>query len=285
MFPDKFYLRWGLISLHWCLTSILPLTFVYAFFYGYTRFSGLDTVNTFIHNYVHALETYFPVDKDIVNTIPIPVIDSTEIYSYPLIPFTNVLVKSCIIFSHYFGLLSSFLHLIPTSFIINTVPIIIHYYSLLEIAFYTVFLITRRKLTASRGSHDKERLVSHTERTEWLIKVLNDIEDLQDFLGGWFLDSQTGVCLGRNRYALVHKENMKQWLAWAFYGMELASEAIHVPGVEAELDEMVELIERIHSHTFRDGMNKDIRSIRLLIDPVYAYYKPIFFYLVSLSFW
>ena len=101
------------------------------------------------------------------------------------------------------------------------------------------------------------------EREELFARSLSSVVDFEPFLRGWFLGAPVSE---------IRRGNLEQWLAWAFFGQPWAQVT---PAGRIEIGRRVRAIEAHMGHTFAPGFNQAVRSMRVTLDPLQAYHKPL----------
>jgi len=135
-------------------------------------------------------------------------------------------------------------------------------WALAEAAFVVYFLRRRRQLQR----HLPLRQLPPAERDLLFRRCMAAITDMEAFLVGWFRGAAPGD---------IWRGNVEQWLAWAFFQRRWA---------ELSPDEVKEVAERIATmearlgRRFAPGYNRRIRSMRVTLDPLAIYYKPLGYY-------
>ncbi|KAI5478522.1 ATP-dependent DNA helicase [Pseudohyphozyma bogoriensis] len=101
--------------------------------------------------------------------------------------------------------------------------------------------------------------------------------DFREFIVLWFHGA---------RYEDLRREDLREWLAWVFYHQpleELLSEhpLTRYPDDKLSLiDEAIQVVEARAGRTIRPGRNNAISSIRLNLDPIKVYSRPLWIYLL-----
>ncbi|KAJ3227510.1 40S ribosomal protein S6 [Clydaea vesicula] len=111
-------------------------------------------------------------------------------------------------------------------------------------------------------------------------RILNECtssEDFKTFATGWFFwkNSKTNEQLAAKEFQNIYKENMKEWLAWAFFTSSL--ENFDDKNI-MELEKYISTIEKEKDVKFAKGYNNEISTVRLTFCPVEAFSKPFFMY-------
>ena len=149
-------------------------------------------------------------------------------------------------------------------------------WSFLELCFFAHHKMTRSTLSKTPVSecaykenrHDRIRLFDR------IIKDLADGKSAKSWVSGWFMDSKY-YQLPETRVDEVRRENLREWMAWAFYTKEM-----HQVNAEetADLDVMLARVEGQLGISLNHGKNPKIRSIRLNFDKVPIHHRPLFVY-------
>jgi hypothetical protein len=162
----------------------------------------------------------------------------------------------------------------------------IHAWLAIELVFYSYFLYTRARL-----QHPSAYIQMTTaERNQLFKRCLAEIGDLDAFLSGWFhkevserqssTQHQPQTPEQPCRLQDLYRDNMREWLAWAFYGLTLEQVQQDVT-INCQLDNMLNQVERRNSHRFLPGYNSSVSCLRLNIEPFSAKHRPLLFYMAS----
>jgi hypothetical protein len=153
-----------------------------------------------------------------------------------------------------------------------------------ETFFFIAYHINLRRLQ-SHHPHDASthRLQTRQERWALLERCMCSVRDIRSFCTGWFRGA---------RFEELRRENMKDFLCWAFFDQALedvvkkqedggdkeAEECL------AELEEMLDELERREKLRLRPGRHPEAQCMRLSVDPLDPRHRPLFYYLVSLAY-
>ena len=149
---------------------------------------------------------------------------------------------------------------------------------LLYCAFYLMFLYFSRRLQHKRPHVNAPEIdMTREERATLFRRCLDSIQDFRSYIEGWFFY--------RVRFEEIRSDNLKEFLAWAFFGEDLdvmrrKSESeldarVHL----VEIDEMFGQMERHFGVRVPQGKNANAKCIRLNLDPVMPTHKPFVYYL------
>ena len=94
---------------------------------------------------------------------------------------------------------------------------------------------------------------------------------MEGFLSGWFPNAH---------FTDLHRGNVEQWLAWALFDSRWRD---LTRSEQAEVEGYLIAIERRLGHTFPDGFNPAIKSMRLTLDPVVVAHRPLIYYIVLMT--
>lgn len=89
---------------------------------------------------------------------------------------------------------------------------------------------------------------------------------IRKVIEGWFLDVPI---------LQIYRGNFASWCGWAFFGKDIAL----MSAAEVQENEtIIAYVEQMAGWRFPDGLNRDLVSARLTLDPVFATQRPFFFY-------
>ncbi|KAI9019487.1 Alpha/Beta hydrolase protein [Phycomyces nitens] len=153
-----------------------------------------------------------------------------------------------------------------------SIDLCLHYWLGAELIFYVYFQITHNRMQQSLAPV----FPSAKERRILYYNCLENVEDVQVFLPGWFMHRNNPSV--RPPMEDICRDNLAEWIAWGFFSSPLE----HILEDQALTDELYGMIDGLQ-HKFnvqlKPGYDEDIQSFRLSLDPVVAYYRPLFFYL------
>ncbi|KAJ3315368.1 hypothetical protein HDU76_002227 [Blyttiomyces sp. JEL0837] len=171
-----------------------------------------------------------------------------------------------------------------TTFITST---ILPFYLYLEASFWVFFLLQRIRLQKPKLSS----VMSQEERGIYFFRILDELKDKDEFkkfLAGWFYwnDDSHGNFqrqLTAREFLFVHRDDVKEWVAWAFFAAPSSASLLQRPNGKALLEELDQLITDMETHKnikFPPGRNERITPVILNFNPVEAYPKPLLVYSV-----
>lgn len=95
---------------------------------------------------------------------------------------------------------------------------------------------------------------------------------LREKLRKWFFNARTKD---------IKRENVREWLAWAIANGRTLEEADAMPEYHKLVDESIAWAEaRLHAK-YEPGYNKDVKCMRLTLDPVRVLTRPLGYYVVT----
>ncbi|KAJ1559067.1 hypothetical protein HK405_012133, partial [Cladochytrium tenue] len=162
---------------------------------------------------------------------------------------------------------------------------LLHLYLYAEALFLVHFLFWRAR---AQQPHIPERM-PEAKRATFLRRILAELDAVafRRFIAGWFYWRHQGERqLGASDFRFIHRGNVKDWVAWAFFSFAshddmMASE--EGCGFSDELEAIVSLIETNKGVTFPPGTNLRIAPVILNYNTVRAYPKPLVFYVAIIS--
>ena len=99
-------------------------------------------------------------------------------------------------------------------------------------------------------------------------------------IAGWFLDCMTHERLGVSQFGRLKRDNVQEWLAWAFFHEKLAE--VQKNDVKlALLDQLLKQVESWSSLSLAFGYDKTIKPMRISFDPIRFEPRPWIYYLVT----
>ncbi|RUS13533.1 Alpha/Beta hydrolase protein [Endogone sp. FLAS-F59071] len=195
---------------------------------------------------------------------------------------TSVAPLSFIYYLHYTIYRESLFHLwfpdlfpSSTSTAATNTSVFLHYWLGFELVFYVYFQITRSRL--QRITEHSHARTTEAERFEIFQNALATIDDVRTWLVGWFFTN--GKTNERPKFEEIRRENVAEWLAWAFWDSTLEV-VLENPRHTHDLYEMLATVEKHYGVTFPPGYDEDICCIRLSLDPMNAIHRPFAFYAV-----
>jgi pimeloyl-ACP methyl ester carboxylesterase len=172
-------------------------------------------------------------------------------------------IRASVFFLHYFALIliGLLVLLLVTNHSHAKFTTFIQTLAILETAFYVlVFLPQQRR--QSKTAHPPTLPVD--ERRKIFTKTIESVQDGDTYLTKWFNHAPL---------AEIKRENLKDFLAWAFLSKEYWGTED-----EEELDEYVVKTEEVLGRKLEKGRGKAI-PIRLTTDPVVMLHRPLLWYL------
>ncbi len=132
-----------------------------------------------------------------------------------------------------------------------------------EALFYFCVSLPRQRILDNSRPHTVER--SRRERQALFERCWSSIPDPETFLNVWFMGA---------RLDQIHRDDLKDFLAWSFLYQTEASAAD-----DDELETYVSRVEGTLGIAFPPGRGL-FRAMQVSTDPLRARHKPLFFYLV-----
>ncbi|KAJ3112923.1 hypothetical protein HDU96_003991 [Phlyctochytrium bullatum] len=167
----------------------------------------------------------------------------------------------------------------PWGFFVSTcVP----FYLLLEAAFFVFFLLQRARLQRTRAVP----LLSDYDRPKFFFRMMDELPDewaFRKFFAGWFHWKHNQSQLLASEFHEIYKNDMRDWLAWAFFSSKSYEDVGKQPNGKQlmnELDQYILDMEQSKRIRFETGRNPAIKPVRLNFNKVEAYPKPIFVYTI-----
>ncbi|KAF9969583.1 hypothetical protein BGZ73_008026 [Actinomortierella ambigua] len=152
---------------------------------------------------------------------------------------------------------------------------LIHAWMAMELLFY--FQFWRRLREAQKVDRVVKGVGSRQGRQELFQRCMETVgngEACKRWVETWF---DTGRSVKPARFDEIGRENMIQWLAWAFWAAPLKEVKASCDDM-AELCSMMDRIEREKGVQFTPGFNPNVDCIRLNLDPVVASHRPLIYY-------
>jgi len=179
-----------------------------------------------------------------------------------------IFIRCCIIFLHSIApaslLYCLLLCSLPPAFSVSRLPASIEAWLVAEAAFFTIFFLPYKYYLQRPALHPE--LPSREERAR-LFKLCNDtVEDPERYLSQWFRGADG---------AQVKRENVKEFLRWAFLNAGQAEHAVEDVG---EVDGYVTAIEKLLGRDIPSGKGS-ARSLRLTVDKVDCLHRSLLWYL------
>ncbi|KAI8848488.1 hypothetical protein BC829DRAFT_417631 [Chytridium lagenaria] len=156
----------------------------------------------------------------------------------------------------------------PSAFFITT---LVPFYLFLEASFYVFFLLQRTRLQRDRPVP----LLSQDDRPKFFFRMMDELPDdweFRKFFAGWFYWTSNQSQLLASEFHDIYRNDMKDWIAWAFFSSRSAEDVAKGPNgrqMSQELEQFVQDIEQTRRIRFQPGRNP--KSVE-------AYHKPLFLY-------
>ncbi|KAI9318690.1 hypothetical protein BX666DRAFT_1855065 [Dichotomocladium elegans] len=114
-------------------------------------------------------------------------------------------------------------------------------------------------------------------RRQLFYNCINSIHDVEDWLTGWFIKSDDAT--RRPAMHEICRENLAEWIAWAFFAAPL-EDVLEDRDNADELYWMVDSFQSRFHVDIKPGYDDEIVALRLTLDPVQAYHRPLAFYVM-----
>eukprot|EP01117_Protostelium_nocturnum_P003357 TRINITY_DN1433_c0_g1_i1.p1 TRINITY_DN1433_c0_g1~~TRINITY_DN1433_c0_g1_i1.p1 ORF type:complete len:521 (+),score=130.91 TRINITY_DN1433_c0_g1_i1:98-1660(+) len=144
------------------------------------------------------------------------------------------------------------------------------FWSLLEVVFY-FYQLNRIKMMQNPPLHPCKS--SESERRNIFMRCFRSFHgNPREFWEGWFLGSKMEE---------IQLENAKEWILWAIFDMEYKNFDRHpqFDVLNAELNGYIKFVEKTLQRPFQIGYNRNVKSMRLTLDPVVFSHRPLIVYL------
>ncbi|KAG0227356.1 hypothetical protein BGW42_002998 [Actinomortierella wolfii] len=152
---------------------------------------------------------------------------------------------------------------------------LIHVWMAMELLFY--FQFWRRLGQAQKVDRVVKGVGSRQGRQELFQRCMETVgngDECKRWVETWF---DTGRTPRPAQFNEIGRENMVQWLAWAFWAAPLEEVKEHPDDMD-ELYFMMDRIEKEKNVKFTPGFNPSVECIRLNLDPVIASHRPLIYY-------
>ncbi|KAF8719135.1 hypothetical protein RHS02_09094, partial [Rhizoctonia solani] len=143
-------------------------------------------------------------------------------------------------------------------------------YTLIEVVFYLFFFLPRKAFLQRPAVHPPP--LSSEDRHQLFARCIAHLKDDQSF-NQWFLDSPSHV----------PRENVAQWLKWGFFAGEPCINE-KCSKHDEELEEYVQALEKSLGKRFSPGYDPKLKSIRITLDDVVVYHRPVIWYFVRTTY-
>ncbi|KAK9482513.1 hypothetical protein V1527DRAFT_476098 [Lipomyces starkeyi] len=181
-----------------------------------------------------------------------------SLYDYLFVRFWIIVLSSIAPLSISYCLLVLFG--VPDSY---RVPHILEIWAIAEATFYFFTLAFRAYYIQSPAIHPP--LPSREKRLELFTLCEQSISDHKQYISKWFMDTPITD---------IHKENMKDFLRWAFL-----NNAAPDSKYDEELEEYVTVLEGKLNLKFPPGRAENVKSLRLTVDKVKALHRSLVWYM------
>ncbi|KAF8595798.1 hypothetical protein BDV93DRAFT_528420, partial [Ceratobasidium sp. AG-I] len=169
----------------------------------------------------------------------------------------------------------SFLHVFATT-LVPQYPLrpflVLTAYASIECTFYLFVYLPRKRHLQKPTVHPPR--MPQPERRALMLRCHENIADPEAFFDGWYLPSISSD-------KTIRRENVVEWILWGLFSA--GPEALSEPGVEEEVEEYMEMYEKVLGKKIPPGRNPDLKSIRLTMDEVVIYHRPFLWYLIVLG--
>ncbi|CAE6367164.1 unnamed protein product [Rhizoctonia solani] len=139
-------------------------------------------------------------------------------------------------------------------------------YTLIEVAFYLFFFLPRKAFLQKPAVHPPP--LSPEDRHQLFTRCLHHLKDAQSF-NQWFLDAPPRI----------PRQNVLEWLKWGFFAGEQCTNDTCSKHDE-ELEEYLKALENALGERFPPGVDPKLKSIRITLDDVVVYHRPVVWYLI-----
>ncbi|KAI9302793.1 Alpha/Beta hydrolase protein [Cunninghamella echinulata] len=146
------------------------------------------------------------------------------------------------------------------------------WFLIVEVGFYIYY-----KIELSRLQHFKKAIkpLDFDQRTKLYWECVNTVTDARHWTVGWFYYSDT---MSHPRFSEIYRDNMAQWFSWAFWDDDIST-VRKDPKKANEIDWMINTYETTFDLKLKEGYNDKVQCVRLTLDPVQAFHRPLFIYL------
>ncbi|KAI0083186.1 hypothetical protein BDY19DRAFT_998779 [Irpex rosettiformis] len=139
------------------------------------------------------------------------------------------------------------------------------YYAVVEATFYLGVYLPRCRLLQQPAIHPTP--LTRAERESLFAKCFATARDTESATG-WFLFAPSHT---------ICRDNVVEWLLWALYSSPC--DAL-VQDWEEELEGYVNTIEQLLGRKLEEGINKDIKCMKITLDPVISLHRPLLWYFI-----
>ncbi|KAF9418560.1 hypothetical protein BGZ94_009668 [Podila epigama] len=154
---------------------------------------------------------------------------------------------------------------------------LLHLWMVAELLFYISFWKKLSRLQEiDRAVKGVGNRAKRNELFQRCLETVEGGEGVKRWVEVWF---DTGRTKQPAKFEDIGRENMIQWLAWAFW-VAPVEEVSQSPAAVEELNHMVDVIEESKGVQFTPGFNPNVECIRLCLDPVIASHRPLVYYIL-----
>lgn len=133
--------------------------------------------------------------------------------------------------------------------------------------------VTSQNLAPAVMLGEKERAAMENAMDDAELLALKHAE-----ISGWFFDRRTGCRWPAANVAEIHRGNLAEWMAWAFFHCtpdEVPAQRRH------ELVQLVDEGAKWAGVEFPTGYNPHVQAMRLTMDPIPSEHRPLVYYIVT----
>lgn len=133
--------------------------------------------------------------------------------------------------------------------------------------------VTLQNLAPAVMLGEKERAAMENAMDDAELLALKHAE-----ISGWFFDRRTGCRWPAANVAEIHRGNLAEWMAWAFFHCtpdEVPAQRRH------ELVQLVDEGAKWAGVEFPTGYNPHVQAMRLTMDPIPSEHRPLVYYIVT----
>ena len=174
-------------------------------------------------------------------------------------------IRACIFILHYFVPLI-IIALVLTLIIDHNatrLTLVLEIITIAEVAFYILVYLPKSHLLQQPARHPP--VASREERRKLFYRGLDSLADPEYYLSKWFNDAPLET---------IRRENVKEFYCWAFFNRRGWA-----PDEDRELEEYTDKVEEALGRKLLPGVGT-ARPIKLTIDPVPIFHRPLVWYMV-----
>ena len=142
-------------------------------------------------------------------------------------------------------------------------PWLFQHWMVAETTFYIATHLYQRYYLQRPAKHPP--LLSKSDRRRLYKRCHNNAQDLHSHISKWFLNKQVET---------IKKENIKEWIRWAFFNTDVEDSAY-----DEEIEDYLKDLETRLGIKFKPG-RADLKCIRLTLDEVKALHRSLLWYTV-----